>query len=938
VLIVSLSSTEMRRGARRRRVAVLLASVLAITLDAEAAGFGLRFFGNGGNGVGLVSIPLIRSGAGGAALPINAGASDFVLEFWMKAARDENAAPAADCGANASWTRGNVVIDRDRPGGGRSFGVAIADGRVVFGVTGANLEQRTICGTTDVLDYRWHHVAVQRGRSDGQMWLYVDGVLEAAADGPDGDLSYPGNGCDEACQATDAVLVVGRGRREVGRATAFSGWLDEMRISTALRYPGEFTRPSTSFVPDDVTAGLYHLDEGTADVIGDSSGAASGPSHGRRHHGGSPRGPAWSTDVPALTGDLPVGVEFVTDVPDQPVAIADPGDGSGRLFIVLRHGRIVVHDGIGLIAEPFLDVSSLVGCCGGERGLLSIAFHPEYASNGFFYVNYSNTALELIVARYRVSADNPNRADPASATTVLVIPQPATDPPPSLHFGGQLQFGPDGYLYISRGDGGRFQDPDNNGQRLDTLLGKVLRIDVDGAEPYAIPADNPHAGEPGARPEIWATGLRNPWRISFDRSNGDLFIADVGQERREEVNHRPSGSGGGENYGWRLMEGSLCFVPASGCDPGDLTPPIIEYDHDLGCSVVGGYRYRGHRIPELHGRYLFGDFCEGIIWGAAQEAAGPWDAASLVETGFRLTSFGEDVDGEIYVADLAGRAIHRLVHGMRQAVPAINTLTPARVVARGRDVALRVGGTAFGPSSVVRWSGRDRPTTFVAGTELIAEIPEGDLVAGAASIRVFTPEPGGGLSNEQSLTVTAPFGDVPAHHWAAAFIDALVAAGFTAGCGGQQFCPDTAVNRAQTAVFLVRGILGPGADPPPATGMVFQDVPQGAFAAAWIEHLATLGITAGCGPGRFCPERSLTRQEMAVLLLLARHGVGYEPPAASGAMFSDVSGTHPYAAWIEQLAREGITAGCGAGRYCPEGPVRRAEMAVFLVRGFGIPL
>jgi glucose/arabinose dehydrogenase len=309
----------------------------------------------------------------------------------------------------------------------------------------------------------------------------------------------------------------------------------------------------------------------------------------------------------------------------NPVAITHSGDGSGRLFIVLQTGQILVYDGSQVLPVPFLDISTLVST-GGERGLLSVAFHPNYATNGLFYVNYTDTQGDTVIAQYTVS-DDPNIADPDSAAILLTIAQPFSN-----HNGGQLQFGPDGYLYIGVGDGGSAGDPDDNAQNLGTLLGKMLRIDVDSGVPYTIPPDNPFVGDPEARDEIWAFGLRNPWRFSFDRLTGDLFIGDVGQDSWEEVNFQTATSSGGENYGWRLMEGNQCFNPPTDCNDGTLTLPILEYNHSLGCSITGGYRYRGTQIPQLEGTYVVGDFCSGRIWGANDAGSGGWSAIELLDT------------------------------------------------------------------------------------------------------------------------------------------------------------------------------------------------------------------------------------------------------------------------------------------------------------------
>ncbi len=339
-------------------------------------------------------------------------------------------------------------------------------------------------------------------------------------------------------------------------------------------------------------------------------------------------------------------------------SITHAGDGTGRLFITLQTGEILIHDGTQVLPTPFLDLTSLVACCG-EQGLLSVAFHPNYASNGYFYVNYTATSSGItVIARYSVSAD-PNVANPNSAAIVLTIPQPTDQ-----HNGGQLQFGPDGYLYIAMGDGGPGGDPDNRAQDLGDLLGKILRIDVNGGAPYAIPPTNPFVGNRSAKPEIWARGVRNPWRFSFDWLTGELFIADVGQGAREEVDFQPATSPGGENYGWRLMEGTACFNPPAGCNDGTLTLPILEYTHDNGdCSITGGYRYRGSQFADLAGLYLYGDFCSGNLWGASQNG-NTWTTTLLLATSFNISTFGEDQGGELYVAHYSAGtdgAIYRIV-------------------------------------------------------------------------------------------------------------------------------------------------------------------------------------------------------------------------------------------------------------------------------------
>jgi glucose/arabinose dehydrogenase len=333
---------------------------------------------------------------------------------------------------------------------------------------------------------------------------------------------------------------------------------------------------------------------------------------------------------------------------DLPVSLTHAGDT--RLFLTLQRGQIVIYDGTRILPTPFLDVRSLVACCG-ERGLLSVAFHPRYKENGFFFVYYTRVDGDIVVARYRVSSD-PNRADPSSATILFTLEHSEFE----NHNGGQLQFGPDGYLYAGTGDGGSGGDPNNRAQTLTDPLGKLLRLDVDGPPPY-IPPSNPFVGGSGARSDVWAYGLRNPWRFSFDRETGDLFIGDVGQNVWEEVDFQPRTSIGGENYGWRRMEATHCFNPVSGCAAASFTLPILEYSHaDGSCSITGGYRYRGTRMPSMRSRYFYGDYCTGKIWVATQNGSA-WSSQLLIDTTLNISSFGEDLNGELYVVDLGGRVL-----------------------------------------------------------------------------------------------------------------------------------------------------------------------------------------------------------------------------------------------------------------------------------------
>jgi glucose/arabinose dehydrogenase len=346
-------------------------------------------------------------------------------------------------------------------------------------------------------------------------------------------------------------------------------------------------------------------------------------------------------------------VEVASDL-TRPVFLTHAGDGSGRVFIVEQNGRIHLMKDGSLLATPFLDVSSIISRDASERGLLGLAFHPDFEQNGQFFINYTDRDGDTAVARYVVSTDNPEAAAPESAEIILSIHQPYAN-----HNGGGIAFGPDSYLYIGMGDGGSAGDPQGNGQNPAALLGKMLRIDVNGTsegKAYAVPADNPFVNNTELVPEAWAMGLRNPWRFSFDRATGDLYIGDVGQNQYEEVNFQPAGSTGGENYGWNITEGTHPY--SGGSIPEGLTDPFFEYRHsDGGCSVTGGYVYRGEALPDLQGVYLFGDYCSGTVWASYRDASGAWQTSVFMETPHRISSFGEDEAGEVYLIDHGGSVL-----------------------------------------------------------------------------------------------------------------------------------------------------------------------------------------------------------------------------------------------------------------------------------------
>ncbi|HEX2696750.1 MAG TPA: PQQ-dependent sugar dehydrogenase [Anaerolineales bacterium] len=343
--------------------------------------------------------------------------------------------------------------------------------------------------------------------------------------------------------------------------------------------------------------------------------------------------------IPVVSGlDSPIDIEFLND-------------GTGRMFVIEQAGRIRVVENSQLLETPFLDITDRVHSTGNEQGLLGLAFDPHYKDNGFFYVNYTGQLGATFISRFQVTSD-PNIADPNSEKNLLHINQPFPN-----HNGGETTFGPDGYLYLGLGDGGSAGDPFGNGQSLDTFLGKILRIDVSKGDPYSIPPDNPFVNG-GGKPEIWEYGLRNPWRFSFDQATGDLYIGDVGQDAWEEIDYVPAGTPGGLDFGWNYREGNHKYIAAEPPASLHLTYPVVEYSHaEGGCSVTGGYVYRG-AMPEWRGIYLYGDFCSGIIWGLIKTDSG-WQHQVLFDSSANITAFGQDPQGEIYLASRGG-TIYRL--------------------------------------------------------------------------------------------------------------------------------------------------------------------------------------------------------------------------------------------------------------------------------------
>jgi glucose/arabinose dehydrogenase len=345
---------------------------------------------------------------------------------------------------------------------------------------------------------------------------------------------------------------------------------------------------------------------------------------------------------------------FIVSGLSSPVDIVNAGDGTNRLFIVEQGGTIRIHNGSSLLATPFLNISTII-TPGGERGLLSMAFHPDYENNRYFFVYYNNLSGDITVARYQTQAGNPNEADAGSGVVLLTIPKPFDN-----HNGGDLNFGPDGYLYFGTGDGGSGGDPNNFAQSGSSLLGKMIRIDVNNFSTppfYTIPPDNPYVTDPNVDDRIWALGLRNPWRWSFDRNTNDMWIADVGQGAWEEVNFRSAGNTGGINYGWRCYEATPTFNTA-GCLPqSNYTFPIFEYSHDFttgGFSITGGFVYRGAEYPALQGYYICADFVSGNVWLIVSNGAGGWITRRQSGLPANISSFGEAENGTLYAVSLGG--------------------------------------------------------------------------------------------------------------------------------------------------------------------------------------------------------------------------------------------------------------------------------------------
>jgi glucose/arabinose dehydrogenase len=364
----------------------------------------------------------------------------------------------------------------------------------------------------------------------------------------------------------------------------------------------------------------------------------------------TPKAPA-TPSVDQLPDPSTAQFKLFTGGLTHPVQVSGVPDGSGRVFILEKAGLIRIVKNGQLLDTPFLDIRDRVGSQNTEQGLLGLAFHPDFPKQNFFYLNYTNPSGNSVVSSFQVSS-NPDQADPNSETILFTVDQPYAN-----HNGGSMEIGPEGYLYIGFGDGGSEGDPLDNGQSLQTHLGKILRIDISGGNSYTIPPDNPFVNG-GGLPEIWEYGLRNPWRFSFDMQTGDMYIADVGQNKWEEVDYVPAKTQGGLNFGWSYYEGDH---PYKGTPPQNETFvfPVHEYSHSEGCSISGGSVYRGQDLPDWQGVYLYGDYCLGKVWGLLRHSNGAWENKLMYQMNANITHVGTDAQGEIYLADYQG-SVYRL--------------------------------------------------------------------------------------------------------------------------------------------------------------------------------------------------------------------------------------------------------------------------------------
>lgn len=639
-----------------------------------------------------------------------------------------------------------------------------------------------------------------------------------------------------------------------------------------------------------------------------------------------------SVSSSAQSGDEPQAIAAIQLQPllsglASPVHVTNAGDRTNRLFVVEQAGTIRVAQPGATTQTLFLDITAKVGCTScGERGLLGLAFHPYYENNGRFFVYYArNSDGALQLSEYHVSA-NPNVADTIEIP-ILNIPHPGQ----ANHNGGTIAFGPDGYLYMAPGDGGGGNDVPNNAQNINSLLGKVLRIDIDhanGVVPYSSPPTNPFFGATPGRDEIYAVGMRNPYRFSFDRGGtSQLYVGDVGQGAWEEIDIITLGG----NYAWRVFEGMHCTGNdtglcngASACNINGYTCPIAEYtsfDPNPRCAITGGYVYRGPAGTVPTGAYIYADYCTGeilMLQGTTQTL--------LIDTPLNISSFGEDEAGEIYVVGLGG-VVQRLTN--TTAVCSFSILPATQSYpANGGTGAVQV---TTGVSCA--WSAMSNDSWIVINSG------SSGTGVGAVNYQVnsnsgTSPRTGTITIAGQTFTVAqgAAFVDVAPSDMFYREIGKLSARGVTLGCAAGVYCPNSVVTREQMAAFIMRA-LGEFNPPTPAMQR-FADVPPSNPFYNFIDRLAELGITLGCGGGNYCPTDAVTREQMAAFMM--RSLGEFSPPVPPSQRYTDVPPSNPFYSFIDRLAIRGITLGCTGNTYCPSGMVTRDQMAAFLVRAFDL--